>query len=75
MALMQKLVWFVLKTLVLAAVCFLLLWLNDKIPVPEPFHWVVRVAVLVVGVFALIFLLLEAIGYPLLPPGKTQPPG
>ena len=55
------LVYFVLYVLVIGLICWLLLYLNDAIPIPEPFHRVVRIAVLVVGVFILIFMLLGLI--------------
>jgi len=55
------LVYLVMYLMVVGLICGLLLYLNDAIPVPEPFHRVVRVAVLVIGVLIVIFLLLGLI--------------
>lgn len=62
MPLLTALIWFVVYAMVIGLVCGLLLYLNDAIPIPEPFHRVVRIAVLVVGVLILIILLLSLIG-------------
>jgi hypothetical protein len=58
MPLLTALIWFVVYVMVVGLVCGLLLYLNDAIPIPEPFHRIVRIAVLVVGVLVVILLLL-----------------
>jgi hypothetical protein len=57
-----SLVMFVIYLLVLGVVCWLLLYLNDTLPVPEPFHRVIRIVIIVFGVLILILLLLGLIG-------------
>jgi hypothetical protein len=41
---------------------WLLTYLIDVIPLPEPFHRVARIAILVIGVLIVILLLLQFIG-------------
>jgi hypothetical protein len=53
------LVHLVIYIIVIGIVVWLLLWLNDNIPVPEPFHRVVRIVILVIGVLILIVALLN----------------
>ena len=56
------LIMFAVYVIVLGVIVWLLLYLNDAVPVPEPFHRVVRVSVIVFGVVILILLLLGLIG-------------
>jgi quinol-cytochrome oxidoreductase complex cytochrome b subunit len=56
-----SLIYLVIYIVVLALVLFLLNYLNDQV-VPEPFHRVVRIAILVIGVLIVILLLLNFIG-------------
>ncbi|MEY9184707.1 sterol desaturase/sphingolipid hydroxylase (fatty acid hydroxylase superfamily) [Bradyrhizobium sp. USDA 326] len=58
----QSLVYLVLYIVVLGLIVGLLLWLIDQIPIPEPFHRVARVAIIVVGVLIVVLLLLSLIG-------------
>jgi hypothetical protein len=52
----------VIYVVVLGLVVGLLLYVIDTIPVPEPFHRIARVMVIVVGCLILIVLLLSLIG-------------
>ena len=52
----------VIYIIVVGVVCWLLLYLNDTIPIPEPFHKVVRVVVIVIGVLIVILALLQFTG-------------
>jgi hypothetical protein len=52
----------VIYIIIIGVICGVLLWLNDAVPVPEPFHRIVRVVVIVVGVLLVILLLLQFIG-------------
>jgi hypothetical protein len=52
----------VIYCVVLGLVMWLLLYIIDTIPIPEPFHRVAKVVVIVVGCLILIVLLLGLIG-------------
>ena len=52
----------VIYLVVIGLIVWLLLYLIDAIPVPQPFHKVARVAIMVVGVLIVILLLLNLIG-------------
>lgn len=48
----------VLYIVVLGLICWLLMWLIDYVPVPEPFNKVAKIVIAVLGVVAIIYLLL-----------------
>ena len=52
----------VVYLLIIGLIVWLLLYLIDNIPLPEPFHKVARVVVIAVGVLILVYLLLGALG-------------
>jgi hypothetical protein len=56
------LVHLVIYIVVLGVIVWLLLYLIDAVPVPEPFSRVARVAITVLGVLILILLLLQFVG-------------
>lgn len=58
----ETLVWWVLYLMAIGLIVGLLLYLNDALKVPEPFHAVIRAVILVVGVLIVILLLLNLIG-------------
>jgi hypothetical protein len=58
----HSLVEFIIYLIILGVVVWLLLWLIDYVPLPEPFNRVGRVLVIVVGVLILILLLLNLAG-------------
>jgi hypothetical protein len=55
------LVYLVIYIVVVGLICGLLLYLIDAIPVPEPFHRIARIAIIVIGVLICILLLLSLI--------------
>lgn len=59
-----SIVWAVVVILVLGLVFWLLHFAIDYVGVPEPFHKVARVVLVVAAVLCLISLLLSLIGYP-----------
>jgi hypothetical protein len=58
---LSALVYLVLYVVIVGLICGLLLWLVDTVGIPEPFHKVARVAIIVVGVLIVIVLLLQMI--------------
>ena len=52
----------VIMIIVLGLILWLLLYVIDAVPLPEPFHRVARIAVTVIGVLILILLLLNFAG-------------
>ena len=52
----------VIFIVVVGLIVWLLLYLIDVIPLPEPFHRVARIAIIVVGILILILLLLQFLG-------------
>jgi hypothetical protein len=56
------LLYLVIYLIIVGVVIWLLLYLVDNIPIPEPFHRVARVAIMVVGVLIVIVLLLNFVG-------------
>jgi hypothetical protein len=48
--------------IIIGVIVWLLLYLIDVVPLPEPFNRVARVAIIVVGVLIIILLLLQFIG-------------
>jgi glucan phosphoethanolaminetransferase (alkaline phosphatase superfamily) len=58
----NALVYFVIYIVVIGLVIGLLLWLIDNVPIPEPFHRVARIAIIVIGVLIVIVLLLSIVG-------------
>jgi hypothetical protein len=56
------LITFVVYLIVIGIIVWLLLFLIDAIPLPEPFHRVARVLIIVVSVLIVILLLLQFIG-------------
>jgi len=57
----QSLVQFVIYIVVVGLIVGLLLWLIDNVPIPEPFHRVARIAIIVIGVLIVVLLLLSLI--------------
>jgi len=57
----NSLVYLVIYIVVLGCIIGLLLWLIDAVPIPEPFHRIARIAIIVVGVLILILLLLSLV--------------
>ena len=53
-----SLVYLVIYIVVVGLICALLLYLIDVVGLPEPFHRVARIAILVIGVLIVILLLL-----------------
>jgi hypothetical protein len=49
----------VIYIIIVGIIVWLLLWLIDAIPVPQPFHNVARVVIIVVGVLIVILALLN----------------
>ncbi|MEY9428141.1 glucan phosphoethanolaminetransferase (alkaline phosphatase superfamily) [Bradyrhizobium ottawaense] len=58
----NHLVYLVIYIVVIGLIIGLLLWLIDQVPLPEPFHRVARIAIIVVGCLIVILLLLSLIG-------------
>ncbi len=58
---LNTLVYFVIYLIVVGCIIGLLLWLIDAVPIPEPFHRIARIGVIVIGVLIVIFLLLSII--------------
>jgi hypothetical protein len=56
------LIYLAIEIIVLGVVIWLLLYLIDNLGVPEPFHRVGRIVIIVVGVLILILVLLTFIG-------------
>lgn len=56
------LVYFVIYLIILGLVMWLLLYIVDAIPLPDPFNRVAKVVITVVGVLILILLLLSLVG-------------
>jgi hypothetical protein len=52
----------VVYILVLGLIVWLLLYVLDQFPLPEPFHRVARVVIVVIAVLFLIVLLLDLVG-------------
>lgn len=52
----------VIYLLVIGLVIWLLVYLIDLLPLPEPFHRVARVVVIAIGVLIIIYLLLGLVG-------------
>lgn len=59
---LNTLVYFVIYIVVVGCIIGLLMWLIDAIPVPEPFHRIARIAIIVIGVLIVIMLLLSLVG-------------
>jgi len=59
---LNTLVYFVIYLIVAGCIIGLLLWLIDVIPIPEPFHRIARIAIIVIGVLIVIMLLLSLVG-------------
>lgn len=57
----QSLIALVIYLVVVGLIVGLLLWLIDAVPIPEPFHRVARIAIIVVGVLIVVLLLLSLI--------------
>ena len=52
----------VIYLIVIGIIVWLLLYLIDAIPLPEPFNRVARVCIIVLGVLIVILLLLQLVG-------------
>ena len=52
----------VIFVIIIGLVCWLLLWAIDAVGIPEPFHRVARVLIILVGCLAVILLLLQFAG-------------
>jgi hypothetical protein len=57
-----SLVYLVIYIIVIGLIIWLLLYVIDIVPLPEPFHRVARIAIMVIGVLIVILLLLNFIG-------------
>lgn len=53
---------FVVYLIVVGLVLWLIIYVADMIPMPPPFHQVIRAVVAVIGVIILIYLLLALVG-------------
>jgi hypothetical protein len=58
----SSLIYLVVYIIVVGLIMWLLNYLIDAVPLPEPFHRVAKVALLVIGVLIIILLLLNFIG-------------
>jgi hypothetical protein len=58
----EALITLVIYAIVIGLICFLLLWLVDSIPLPEPFRTVARAAIMIIAVLIVILLLLQLVG-------------
>jgi len=58
---LAALIHLVIYLVIAGVIIWLLLWLIDAIPLPEPFHKVARVVIIVVGVLIIILALLNFI--------------
>ena len=57
----NALIHLVIYLIIVGVIIWLLLWLIDVIPLPEPFHRVARVVIIVIGVLVIILALLNFI--------------
>ena len=57
-----SLIYLVIYLIVIGVIFWLLLYLIDAIPLPEPFNRVARVIIIVVSVLIVILLLLQFVG-------------
>lgn len=62
---LQRIVHLILVIIILGAVWWLLFWLLGYIGLPEPFNKIAHGVLAVGGVFALIAVLLDLAGYPI----------
>ena len=58
----EALIYLAIYIVVVGIVVWLLLYVIDAVPVPEPFHRVARMAVMVIGILIVILLLLQFVG-------------
>jgi hypothetical protein len=63
---LATLVRFVVYLIVTGTVVGLLVWLIDYVGLPQPFHKVAKVGVVVLGVLVIICLLLSLVGNPVI---------
>jgi hypothetical protein len=63
---LATLVRFVVYLIVIGSVVGLLVWLIDYVGLPQPFHKVAKVGVVVLGVLVVICLLLSLVGNPVI---------
>ena len=56
-----SLVYLVIYVVIVGLICMLLLYLIDAVGLPEPFHKVARIAILVIGTLIVILLLLSLV--------------
>jgi hypothetical protein len=61
---LTSLVYFIIYLAVVGLIAWLLIYLVDMIPVPQPFNKVAKVVIMVVCVLIVIFLLLGLVGDP-----------
>jgi hypothetical protein len=59
---LEQLLYLVIYLMVLGLVAWLLLWVVDQIPLPQPFHQIIRVVIIVFCCIAVIYLLLGLVG-------------
>lgn len=57
-----SLIMLVVYLIVIGIIVWLLIYLIDNVPLPEPFNRVARVVIMVVGVLIVILLLLQFVG-------------
>lgn len=58
----QSLIYLIVYLIVIGLVFWLLTYLIDMVPLPEPFNRVAKIALMVVAVLIVIFLLLGLVG-------------
>lgn len=58
----SSLVYLLIYLLILGVVLWLALYIVDQLPLPEPFHRVARIVIIVIGCLILILLLLNFAG-------------
>lgn len=64
----EALISFVIYVLIVGLVLWLLDYVASMLPLPPPFHQVIRVVIAVIGVIILIYLLLGLVGLAGVPP-------
>lgn len=55
----NQLIWLLVYVVCIGLLCWLIYWVVDTIPIPDPFNRFVKIAVVVIGVIALVMLLLK----------------
>lgn len=55
----NQLIWLLIYVVCIGLLCWLIYWVVDTIPIPDPINRFIKIAVVVIGVIALILLLLK----------------